>query len=206
MNHTISSLRRPRIAAALIVVAVLALSACAPSAPPAPASSAAPSAAADEILEPLGLAGADARVVIDTLDALPVAERPADVVASIRPDALQLTGPGGRTASLPMPDDAFYLSIAPYLETTHDCYFHSLTTCRGELSGRDLHVTVSEDETGEIVLDETVRSFDNGFAGLWLPRGITGTLVVELDGMSASSPISTRTAEDATCLTTLQLS
>lgn len=31
--------------------------------------------------------------------------------------------------------DEFYVSVTPYLEQTHDCFFHSRTTCLGELRG-----------------------------------------------------------------------
>ncbi|GMA34464.1 CueP family metal-binding protein [Demequina litorisediminis] len=69
-----------------------------------------------------------------------------------------------------MPDDAFYVSLAPYVDTTHECYFHSLTTCTGEMQGEDIDVTVTDVETGEVLVDEAMTTFDNGFVGLWLPR------------------------------------
>lgn len=152
-----------------------------------------------------GFADMDARELIDRLDAMPVADRPTDLIASVRPDELLLTDAEGTETALPMPDDQFYLSIAPYVDQTHDCYFHSLTTCLGELQNEDLHVTVVDDATGQVVLDEPMRTFDNGFVGLWLPRGLDATLTVEHDGKSASTQISTGSAEDMTCLTSLQL-
>ena len=160
------------------------------------------------LLDQHGLTGLDARQIIDQLDAQPVADRPADLLASVQPDELVLTDPSDRTGetttTLPMPDDEFYLSVAPYREQTHDCVFHSLTTCRGELSQQDVEVTVTDDETGQVVLDDTRTTFDNGFVGLWLPRDTTGTLTIRHDGGEATSPVSTG-EDDLTCLTTMRL-
>lgn len=173
---------------------------------PNSAQSADQSSSADTILADHGLATADARQVIDTLDAQPVAERPSDLIASVRPGQLQLSDDQGREASLPLPDDAFYLSVAPYVSQTHECHFHSLTTCKGELGDTPVHVTVTDRDTGQVVVDEVLTTFDNGFVGLWLPRGIEATLTISTDGRSATTAISTSGDEDPTCLTTLQLS
>lgn len=157
---------------------------------------------ADAILAPLGLAGADAKQVIDTLDAMPVAERPDGVIASIRPDELLLKRTDGVEASLQMLGE-FYVSFAPYLAQTHECFFHSLTTCRGELANAPIHVTVTG-EDGRVLLDEDRTTFDNGFSGLWLPRDIRATLTVTHDGRSFETHIGTG-KDDATCLTTVKL-
>lgn len=103
-----------------------------------------------------------------------------------------------------MPEDEFYVSIAPYRSQTHECYFHSLTTCSGELANTDVHVTVVEATSGETLLDETLTTYDNGFVGVWLPRGIDATLTVSAEGRTAKKAISTR-PDDPTCLTGLQL-
>ena len=189
---------RQSITAVLFVV--LALAGC--SAPAQPSSQ--PTATAPLLAEH-GLEGLDSRQIIEKLDTMPVAERPADLMASIRPNELVLSDDRGESVSLPMPEDAFYVSIAPYLSQTHDCYFHSLTTCQGELSKTDVEVQVSDSDTNQTVIDETVQTFDNGFAGLWLPRDLDGTLTVSSAGRSASMPLSTGGAEEPTCLTTLKL-
>lgn len=186
--------RIPAIAAALAAAALL-LSACAPA-------TSAPASAGSAIAQ---WADADARTVIDELDRTPVAERLPNVRASIRSDDLILTDETGAEEVKPMPDDAFYLSIAPYVNQTHDCGNHSLTTCRGELANTAVRVIVTDDATGEAVFDEQLTTFDNGFVGVWLPRGITGTVTVESAQGTASAPISTGSG-DPTCLTTLRLS
>ncbi|MDJ0422568.1 CueP family metal-binding protein [Dietzia kunjamensis] len=160
--------------------------------------------AATEVLDRYGLADMDAREVIEHLDTMPVAERPTTLLASVQPTELVLTDTaGGAIATLPMPDEQFYLAVAPYEDQTHDCLFHSLTTCLGEMDGEPVDITVT-DEAGQTVLDETRTAYDNGFVGLWLPRDLTGTLKVEHDGKSSTVPISTGD-DDLTCLTTAHL-
>ncbi|MBK7821015.1 MAG: CueP family metal-binding protein [Tessaracoccus sp.] len=158
-----------------------------------------------DLLADHGLEGLDVVAIIDKLDALALADRPTDLIASIRPTHLLLKDESGREQSLPMPDDAFYVSFAPYLTQTHDCHFHSLTTCVGELQHANLAVTITDDATGEVVVDEALTTFDNGFAGVWLPRGIDATLTVEYEGKTATAPITTDGDDSATCITTLQL-
>ncbi|WP_436701328.1 CueP family metal-binding protein [Nocardioides sp. BYT-33-1] len=157
-----------------------------------------------DLLAEHGLSGLDTMQVVDRLDAMPVAERPGDLIASVRPDSLVLTDGAGREARMPMPEDRVYVSVAPYRERTHECHFHSLTTCLGELPGAEVRVTLTRDD-GRVLLDERRRTFDNGFTGLWVPRGIAATLTVSSDGRSGSAPVSTVGADDPTCITTLRM-
>jgi hypothetical protein len=123
----------------------------------------------------------------------------------VRPGELLLSEAGSdETTAVDLPDDLFYLSVAPYIEQTHDCYFHSLTTCSGELAGEEIRVTIAQRDTGQLLVDRVTRTFDNGFVGFWLPSGIEATINVEYEGFAAQSEISTG-PEDPTCLTTLQL-
>ena len=160
--------------------------------------------ATNAILADAGLSGLDARQIIDKLDAMPVADRPEGLMASVQPDALTISD-GQREVELPMPADEVYVSVAPYVDQTHECHFHSLTTCRGELSKADLKVTVTNADGDVVIDDEPRQTFDNGFVGLWLPRGATFKVTVEHDGRSGSRTISTRSSDDATCVTTLRL-
>lgn len=166
-------------------------------------SSAADTSARDSsLLERHDLGGLSGAEVVDTLDRLPLDERPGDLMASVKPDQVVLTTEDDELA-LETPEGQFYLSVAPYVEQTHDCFHHSLTTCRGELGDADLDVTITDD-SGQVLVDETVTTFDNGFAGFWLPSDIEGTLRIEHDGLAATADIATG-AEDPTCLTTVQL-
>lgn len=190
---------------ALATVAALTLSACSTGEPTASPSTASETAANDtSLLADHGLDGLDARELIDSLDALAVADRPVGLMASIRPHEL-LVSDDKRELTLEMPADEFYVSIAPYVNDTHDCYFHSLTTCKGEMQNTDVDVLVTDKATGETLVDETLTTFDNGFMGLWLPRDIDASITVEYDGKSATSDLSTRSDDDATCITTMQL-
>lgn len=159
-------------------------------------------AAASAILRDYGLEGLGAVDVIDRLDRLAGEDRPSELMASVRPGELQLSA-GDDTAGLPIPADRFYLSVAPYVDHTHECFYHSLTTCQGELTGKDVDVRIV-DATGEVLVDESRTTFANGFVGFWLPRDIAGTIEVGYDGLTARADIST--GPDApTCLTTLHL-
>lgn len=185
-----------------VVLAVAVMTACTPSTPTQPEP--AQPAAVESWLDEYGLDGLDARAVIERLDTLPVAERPQALMASVQPEALALLDDKGNELQLPLPEDEFYVSIAPFVTQTHECYFHSLTTCRGELGNVDVDVTVVA-EDGTVLVDEAVRTYDNGFVGFWLPRDIVGTVTISDGTRSASQPIST-TVEDPSCVTTMQLS
>jgi hypothetical protein len=188
---------------ALAAAAVLAMAGCASS--PTAADPTEPPAAESPILAAYGLAGLDGREIVERLERTPVDARQPDLMASVRPGELLLSQVGSDEPTVvDLADDEFYLSVAPYLEQTHDCYFHSLTTCRGELAGEAVHVTITDRATGEVLVDEPTETFDNGFVGFWLPSGIDATITVEYEGLSASQDISTG-ADDPTCLTTLRL-
>lgn len=188
---------------ALALLAAIALTACAADTAP----DAAPAAgwdAAQDLLARHDMAAADVEALIEDLDAAGLADRPA-LMASVRPHELLLSDETtAEPIAVPIAGDRFYLSFAPYYDATHDCYFHSLTTCTGEMAGEQVSVTIVDDATGQALVDEQLTAFDNGFVGVWLPRDIEGTLRVEHEGAVAETAIATG-PEDATCLTTMQL-
>ncbi len=189
-----SKTRPTLIASAVLAALVLAGCTAAPQAAP----DAEPTGAVEEwgALEAVDL--------IDRLEAMPLDERPQDVLASVRQDEVVVSSPdGGQEISVPIEQD-HYLSIAPYVDQTHDCYFHSLTTCTGEMGGEELSVRIVDDRTGEVYVEETGRANDNGFVGFWLPRDVSATVTVTAAGRSAEASIVTG-ADDLTCLTSMQL-
>ncbi len=205
MNHPTKPRRRTlHRAAAATFAATLILTGCATTSPEADPTPSASQATATDFLADHNLVGLDATQVIERLDTMPVSDRPADLRASVRPDAIVLTDDQDRETRLPMPDDEVYISIAPYRRQTHECYFHSLTTCRGELANTDVQVTLTGQD-GDVLVDEVRQTYDNGFVGIWVPRGIEATLTIEHEGQSGTATISTKSEEDATCITTLQL-
>lgn len=195
----------------LALAASLVLSACARDAAPDPAAgSAAPSAApdaptpaavdGDALLADLGLAGLTGREIVDRLDRSTDA-RPLDLSASVREDAV-VVGDGRSEVAVPLGDE-FYVSVAPYVGTTHDCFFHSLAGCQGELVEEPVEVRVTDD-AGTVLVEESTTTWTNGFVGFWLPRDVEGTIEVRHDGRAGSVAFSTAPGSP-TCVTTLRL-
>ena len=75
-----------------------------------------------------------------------------------------------------------------------------------ELPNQDVDVRGADNRTGKVLSEDSRKTYDNGFVGLWLPRGIGAERTNSCDGKSATQEISTKNADDATCLTTFQLS
>lgn len=198
--------RITRLVGASVAALALALVAgCGTAETPTTQAPAAAAPAADSkagaILDKLDLAGKDAVQVVNALDQT-TGERSREIFASVRYDQLVLKD-GDSEASLALPGDKFYLSIAPYVDQTHECFYHSLTTCKGELTDKTVDVKIT-DASGKTLVDGPTKTYSNGFVGFWLPRDITGTITVAYDGRTATSAIST--AKDApTCLATLKL-
>lgn len=176
--------RRHLLTAAPALAAALVLSACTPGPDAAPtAPSTAPAAIdAAALLAPFDLTGRDGRELVDHL---------------------LLTTDAGE-ATLPLPADLFYVSVAPFAETTHECFYHSLTTCQGELVDTPVTLTVTDGD-GTVVHTAETRTGANGFVGTWLPRGTTGTLSVTTeDGRTGQVNLGT-SDDDPTCVTTLRV-
>ena len=189
--------------AALALAALVALTGCSAQ-PAAPSNPSAPAAAPanQDVLASVGLAGLDGRQIVEKLDQDPAA-RPLNMKASVRPDHVVIGSAAGEVNVPIEGEDSFYLSIAPYATQTHECYFHSLATCRGEMVSAPVTVKIVDD-AGTVLVDEQATTYANGFVGFWLPKDIKGTVTVTADGRTGSVPFATG-PEDATCLTTLQV-
>lgn len=155
------------------------------------------------LIQAHGLEGMGAVEIIDHLDRVPLSERHPELIASVLPDRLVLSSETKKMA-LELPEDSFYLSIAPFVDQTHECHYHSLTTCVGELRDEDVHVTIS-DSSGEVLVNEQHTTFSNGFVGVWVPAGTTGIIDISYEDMNGSIQFATD-AEAATCITDLRLS
>lgn len=145
------------------------------------------------------LSGLTAEQVVERLDADPRA-RPLPLRGSVRPSEVILSD-GKTETTLPI-GEKFYLSIAPYVKDTHNCFNHNVGTCKGEMAKQTVRVTITSGS--ETLVDKDVETYANGFVGFWLPRNIEGTVTVTADGKKGSVPFATR-ADSATCLTTLKL-
>lgn len=155
----------------------------------------------DALLREHGLAGATTQETVERLDRTHE-DRAAGLSSSVGYDEVVLTD-GSAEVSLPMPEDRFYLAVAPWRTTTHECFHHSLSGCQGELVDETLDVRITDD-SGAVLVDEAATTYDNGFVGFWLPKDITGTLEVIHDGRRATEQFSTF-PDSPTCLTTLRL-
>jgi hypothetical protein len=102
-----------------------------------------------------------------------------------------------------LPENEFFVSIAPYVDKTHPCATHSLTGCQGEMTEEEFNVSIV-DKDGNKIMDKTLKSQSNGFIDLWLPRDKTYNITVEHNGKIAESEISTFESDD-TCISTMQL-
>lgn len=205
------TLTKGAVSSAALLLAALAMTGCGAETPDDPvgaedgvsSTGAAAPTPAEALLADHGLDGMSTVEIIDRLDRLPLADRPGELVASVRPGEL-VVGDGAKEYSLDLPDDRFYLSVAPYVDQTHDCFHHSLTTCTGELASTDVKVEIVDRTNDEVLVDETRTTFENGFTGFWLPRHIEGTLRLTAGGRTAETEFSTD-ADSPTCLTTLRL-
>ena len=149
-----------------------------------------------------GLAGKDVKAIVSELDRTQD-DKAKGLKGSVRQGELQLTDASGATAALPIPSDSFYLSMAPYVSQTHECFYHHLTGCQGELAGKAMKGTIT-DAAGKALVDEQVTTYANGFVGFWLPRDVTGTITVAYDGKTVKAPFATD-GTSPTCVATLQL-
>lgn len=157
-------------------------------------------AAETEFLTQHGLAGKTTEQMIETIDQSRQ-PRPLPYSASVTGSELKLSD-GQQQYSFPL-GDKFYLSFAPYINQTHPCFNHSLSGCRGELANTTFDVKIT-DNTGKVIMQDKLTSYQNGFVGVWLPRNTEGTIEASYQGLKALSPFATQ-AESQTCMTTLQL-
>lgn len=193
-------MKRSGMTAGVLLAVTLLLGGCAAEDSADPA--APTEAAQQDLLGAHGLEGMDGAEMIDHLDRLPVAERPTDLMAAVMTDHLVLTS-AETEMHVDLPEDSFYLSIAPYVEQTHDCYYHSLTTCLGELQNEPVDIRILNDD-GETLVEEQRTTFDDGFVGVWVPSNTRGTIEVSYVGMTGTTEF-TSTDAGATCITDLQL-
>lgn len=154
----------------------------------------------DDVLKEIGLQGMSSKEILnalanDTVDSSTFSVSVTDSYLTLKTDdsAIQLD----------MPVDEYYLSIAPYVNFTHECMMHSATGCTGELGNKEFHIYY-EDTDGNIIIDEIHQSMHNGFIDLWLPRDIEGTMTITYGDLEVEKMIST-TSGNNTCETTMQL-
>ena len=152
------------------------------------------------LIEDLGFEGLSTEGIITKLGEM--SPTTIDISASIYDDVL-IVRSDSVELKYEMPEDKFYVAVAPYENTTHTWRIHSATGCRGELVEKIFDVIV-KDNYGKEVLNKEVTSLKNGFFEIWLPRELEGTISVNYNGLSSITTISTFDG-DLTCLTTMEL-
>ncbi|WP_460049820.1 CueP family metal-binding protein [Spirochaeta dissipatitropha] len=111
--------------------------------------------------------------------------------------------PDGERISFPLDEDRMYIAVAPFLDMTHPCDVHYLSSCSGELKNRDMNIVLIN-EDGDIVQNSRISTARNGFFEIWIDRDAVYTLEIEMDGAIGSGTIS-GTSGSRTCVTDIQL-
>ncbi|MRS03289.1 hypothetical protein EG832_08720 [bacterium] len=126
-----------------------------------------------------------------------------DVKTFVTPDAVNFQFKDGKTVAVPLPADEMLVSIAPYINKTHPCATHTMSSCKGEL--KDTLVEVKAiGAGGKVLINESMMSPFTGFIDLWLPRDQEITLHVSALGKKATGVITTF-RNSKTCDSTLKL-
>ena len=68
-----------------------------------------------------------------------------DQSASITSTQLIVTDSDDKELVYDLPEEEFFVSIAPFINETHPCENHSLTGCQGELANQDFNLYIEED-------------------------------------------------------------
>lgn len=206
MGISVARVRPALIGSAIATIVLLSGCSAAPAAEqPAASGEVSAEGTAAAVLAELGIDASDPVALVDGLEALPVAERPADFVAQVMPTEVKVQPEQPGELVLPVASDQFYLSVAPYREQTHPCTFHVPTSCLGEMQNADIQLRITDAASGEVIVDEARTTADNGFAGVWLPRD--GEFQIEITAGGDTGVQTVRTGDtDPTCITTLQLS
>lgn len=126
-----------------------------------------------------------------------------DVTASITSTHLITKDSKGKEEVIELPEDEFFVSIAPYINETHPCKDHNLTGCQGEMVNKEFDITIKDSE-GNIIVNDKMKTQANGFIDLWVPRDQTYEITIKHEGKKVDSTFSTF-EEDGTCITTFKL-
>lgn len=117
--------------------------------------------------------------------------------------AIQFTFPDSSKQSIPLPAKQMVVAIAPYVNQTHPCQTHFMSSCQGELVNTPVKVQVSN-AAGKTIMNKTVKTLPNGFLELWLPRNQMYNVTLSAQGKSVKGQIQTFKGAQ-TCITNLRL-
>jgi hypothetical protein len=126
-----------------------------------------------------------------------------DVVTFVTPEKVIFKFKDGQIISVPLPDDVMMVSIAPYINKTHECITHYISSCDAEMKSANVKV-VAVTAGGKTLINKTMKTAPTGFLDLWLPRNQVIHITVSAKGKSATGKIFTN-RDSKTCETTLKL-
>jgi len=144
---------------------------------------------------------------IDGIKAVTIANKwhsdKIDVVTFVTPEKVNFKFKDGQIISIPLPDDVMMVSIAPYIDKTHTCATHYISSCDAELKSTNIKI-LAVTAGGKTLINKTMKTAPTGFLDLWLPRNQTIDIKVSAKGKSATGKIFTN-KDSKTCETTLKL-
>jgi len=144
---------------------------------------------------------------LDILDAIHLANKWAnkypDITIYVTYTQLIIEYPNNTNAFIPIPENQMYVVIAPYIETTHACETHYISSCQGELKETEFDLIIKEKD-GAIFFDGSMTSLKNGFIELWLPKNNEFDLSIFLNSQKVQLNINTFET-GITCITTAKL-
>lgn len=126
-----------------------------------------------------------------------------DVVTFVTPEKVTFKFKDGQMISVPLPDDVMMVSIAPYINKTHECATHYISSCDAEMKSTNVKI-LAVTAGGKTLINKTMKTAPTGFLDLWLPRNQTINITVSAKGKSATGKIFTN-SDSKTCETTLKL-
>ncbi|MDI6742885.1 MAG: CueP family metal-binding protein [Smithella sp.] len=126
-----------------------------------------------------------------------------DVVTFVTPEKVTFKFKDGQMISVPLPDDVMMVSIAPYIDKTHECITHYMSSCDAEMKNINVKI-LAVTAAGKTLINKTMKTAPTGFLDLWLPRNQVIHITVSAKGKSATGKIFTN-RDSKTCETTLKL-
>ncbi|MFO7568859.1 MAG: CueP family metal-binding protein [Smithellaceae bacterium] len=126
-----------------------------------------------------------------------------DVVTFVTPEKVIFKFKDGQMISVPLPDDVMMVSIAPYINKTHECATHYISSCDAEMKSTNVKI-LAVTAGGKTLINKTMKTAPTGFLDLWLPRNQAINITVSAKGKSATGKIFTN-RDSKTCETTLKL-
>lgn len=125
------------------------------------------------------------------------------ITSYITSTELHIIFPDKREVLIALPIDEMFIAVAPYIEDTHTCSTHYLSSCQGELINKNFALTIVNDQE-RVVFEGNKSSLRNGFFELWLERD--KRFSIKLGYQNKSTEFFIETFEDSnTCVTTVKI-